>query len=547
MGIPYYFYSVYKKYAKENVVLRQEELLANKNIHHLFFDYNSLIHPCSQQVLSTLDDDEPLSKEALEMRVIEACIVYTRYIIDILQPVNAYIMIDGVAPRAKVNQQRERRYKSRFFKLMDTNQPTTTASAWDSNCITPGTGFMRTLKQELLAFAADMSKICDVHISGADEPGEGEHKMTKYIATHLGSESERICIYGLDADLIMLSMMSIASNNIVLMRDNTFNDKAKESERTWTYLDIAKLKHSICSELKGHIRQHPSATRVSDEQLVSDYIFLCFLLGNDFLEHIPSLVIKQNGVGVLVRTYVRALMTHRSPLVDTAKPLGAQINMAFLQSVIQLIAHEEQAFFANYDNHRIHYKDKPIDDLSPEAAQALLFFKDDVLQYKSKGYKNRYYLYYGVKSVHDACRDYFEGLEWVLGYYNLHQHDNWLWFYRHHATPFASDLLYYLQQNSAQHTRYISESPSLRPSRHLSVLEQLYLVLPRDSLLPVLEVEFPHLATKMRRLFQVPSPVMERLFPTRISLDLIHKEYLWQSKVFFHAISNDFQILHLFH
>ena len=81
-------------------------------------------------------------------------------------------MIDGVAPRAKMNQQRERRYKSHFFKELETGK----SVLWDSNKITPGTEFMNDLPYKLRDLLPEY-----IHVSGPDEPGEGEHKIFEYI------------------------------------------------------------------------------------------------------------------------------------------------------------------------------------------------------------------------------------------------------------------------------------------------------------------------------------------------------------------------------
>ena len=123
--------------------------LASLNINYLFFDYNSLIHPCAQQILSANNDkyilieDIKLRTKIIEDDIIENCLNYTRLLINqVLQTKqksgirHVYITIDGVAPRSKMNQQRERRYKSEFFKVGEKS------SLWDSNKITPGTSFM---------------------------------------------------------------------------------------------------------------------------------------------------------------------------------------------------------------------------------------------------------------------------------------------------------------------------------------------------------------------------------------------------------------------
>ena len=74
---------------------------------------------------------------------------------------------------------------------------------WDTNQITPGTKFMN----QLSIYLQNRCKEFNVHcvLSDSNEPGEGEHKIMKYMDT-LPMNTTNV-VYGLDADLIMLSMI----------------------------------------------------------------------------------------------------------------------------------------------------------------------------------------------------------------------------------------------------------------------------------------------------------------------------------------------------
>ena len=253
MGIPWYFYTIYKKYNIENDLVIDEKSISTSNIDYLYLDYNSMIHPCAQQTLhitSTTDTN------IIEDTIIQNCLDYTRYIINVVKPKRIYIMIDGVAPRAKMNQQRERRYKSHFFKQIEHNEnenENANTPVWNSNKITPGTDFMKKLIKRLHDFKSQISNNYTVFISDSNEPGEGEHKMMKHISDL--SCDDKICIYGLDADLIMLSLINVNYDKIVLIRDNTFNNKLLEKDKVYTYLDIKKLRQYICKDVKQNIKK----------------------------------------------------------------------------------------------------------------------------------------------------------------------------------------------------------------------------------------------------------------------------------------------------
>lgn len=102
-----------------------------------------------------------------------------------------YLAVDGVAPRAKMNQQRSRRFRSAKeqeilaaeLAARGTKQLQNTQQRFDSNCITPGTDFMLKLSlalQKWVEFKMKTDPVwqngADVIVSGPDVPGEGEHK-----------------------------------------------------------------------------------------------------------------------------------------------------------------------------------------------------------------------------------------------------------------------------------------------------------------------------------------------------------------------------------
>lgn len=102
----------------------------------------------------------------------------------------------GVAPRAKMNAQRQRRFKSAHNRLAKNSE-----SDWDSNCITPGTQFMADLMSELKFYVQHKIntdpewRSIKVVLSGPEVtsngcyllliiiqvPGEGEHKIAEFI------------------------------------------------------------------------------------------------------------------------------------------------------------------------------------------------------------------------------------------------------------------------------------------------------------------------------------------------------------------------------
>lgn len=537
MGIPYYFYTLYKKYNRECNLLLSAHQVANLSFGYLFFDYNSLIHPCAQRVIARYSErtcertgehtSEPTSDhsdertEDVEDLIILETLNYTRYIISLLKPTEVHIVIDGVAPRAKINQQRERRYKSQFLKQ--------TKSVWDSNNITPGTAFMDKLIGKLQIFKNEIEGLnldglsTRIYISDSDVSGEGEHKMINWLNTNYTTlGNSKICIYGLDADLIMLSLLSRCHDNIILLRDNSFNEKLKSDDRTFTYLDISILRSAIYQD---------SGLHEPIDRVILDYCALCFLLGNDFLEHIPSLNLREGGLSALTRLYT-GLRGNESRhvgnyLVNIDNHNKTSINFDMLRDIFDGLCKNEVFFFTKIMKNN-EYRDN-IDINTITNTGKVDIITHDFIKYNKIGYKERYYNYYGVYDIDACCRDYLTGLQWVLGYYtdHIYQHNNWTWYYKYHAVPFASDISNYLSKQSRPYDFY----PEIDTCAN-STLTQLYMVLPRESLLNTLSIKYPDLYIQTKNILESASVDVQKHYPKKIVLDMINKEYLWQSKVF---------------
>lgn len=550
MGIPYAFQYYYNKYNCENELMIDFYKLALLNINYLFFDYNSLIHPCAQQVLSAnhdkyiLIEDKTKRTSIIEQDIIDNCLNYTRLLINqVLQTKqkgeikHVYITIDGVAPRSKMNQQRERRYKSEFFKVGDTSK----SSLWDSNKITPGTSFMDKIKDSLKHFSMDLKNTLNIDcvLSDSNDIGEGEHKIMRLI-TNIESDA-RVCIYGLDADLIMLSLMNKNYDKIILIRDNSFNNNLSEAKKVIDYLNIKSLKQYICNDISSLLVKFKNVNQnnIDRDNLIYDYILVCFLLGNDFLEHIPSLSIKKNGIDIIMRAYVsawRGFHLINKAFINDKTRWHSSINLHYLKDLMFHLKNSEVYFFKNFKLDNL-----ALSEISNyetlEKTDKITFYKDDFIKFQEDNYKSRYYMYYGIKSndISKICLNYIEGLYWIFGYYNNHIHDNWTWFYEYHNSPFCSDIFEFLRTCPFDEiNNYMQNSSNLQKSTNYTPLKQLYMVLPKNSLRSILNDMGHNTDVLEHTLFSY-----DKFYPDKISIDVLNKKYLWQTKIFFEMINED--------
>ena len=188
-----------------------------------------------------------------------------------------------------MEQQRNRRYKSWFQTNMSMGEKENPPQKKiTSSIFTPGTIFMQKLCIYMKnTFYGNESKyrVQQIILATPDEPGEGEHKLYDHLRKN-PTILTNVAIYGLDADLIMLSLFHLSyTNNIYVLREapefmksSVIIDIKPSTKEIWA-LDIAQFGRSIANDM---------ACSYPDNHRMYDYVFLCFLLGNDFLPHFPA-------------------------------------------------------------------------------------------------------------------------------------------------------------------------------------------------------------------------------------------------------------------
>ena len=199
-GIPKMFRWLTDQYP--DIINRQleEGLAPDLDVDSFYLDMNGIIHPCThgnaEGEIIVLDETAMFKKIFL----------YVDRLYKMVKPGKLlYLAVDGVAPRAKMNQQRSRRFRSAKEaeataaeviarkNAAGSNSKKKSDEEWlerrfDSNCITPGTDFMLKLSIALSKWVEFKIKTdpfwqngADVVVSGPDVPGEGEHKVMDFI------------------------------------------------------------------------------------------------------------------------------------------------------------------------------------------------------------------------------------------------------------------------------------------------------------------------------------------------------------------------------
>ena len=109
------------------------------DVDDLYLDMNGIIHTCSHP------NDEDVSDKLSLKDMITGMFFYIDHMVQTVRPQKLlYMAIDGCAPRAKMNQQRSRRYRSakdlaeNKAEAIAKGEVSTNEELFDSNCITPG-------------------------------------------------------------------------------------------------------------------------------------------------------------------------------------------------------------------------------------------------------------------------------------------------------------------------------------------------------------------------------------------------------------------------
>jgi 5'-3' exonuclease len=481
MGIPSY----YKRLATsiKNIVVPHRKDGAFK-AGALLFDFNCMIYqiirdPKLRPFPGYADEYEAVQ---WEKEVCEKIVEYTLHVWrEVGKPKTVFLGIDGVVPMAKIRQQRLRRFKSIWTAAEEQSRGLRPSDKihWDTNAITPGTLFMERLAQRL----EQLCKVQGWKLSDASETGEGEHKCMDFWRSGHITEGP-IVIYGLDADLILLSLLTgqLAGSKypVYLFREITEWEGGKDGVSEFMRFSVDEL--SACL-LKNRIEG-----TLSETEWFIDYIAGMSLLGNDFVPHSLSFKIREKGHEILLRLLSKLHVSGgRLVTVDRV------YNKAGLLFILKdLAVNEETAILSaiKHKGQRINYEDWNMRPCEWRVEEKLLCAERGILFNNWEDYFYKGWFGSGV-SKYPVASEYLSGLQWILDYYTG-QKVNRTWFYPWGLPPTWKTLLHYLNESELP-AKMANTSQDIQPQ------EQLAMVLPleswnfiRDPALRTLPQKLPH-------------------------------------------------------
>lgn len=267
MGIPYYVASLLRQHKH----LQQDCGNAPLDVDCLGIDFNCFIH-------KYLKTENPVGSIVVALNDLLTRVVCARHV---------YVAFDGLVPYAKIVQQRYRRFRKGDVGEFDKHQ------------ISPGTPFMRELEDTLRFMYPD------IVVSGTDEPGEGEHKIFTWLQGMPAHDRKSICIYGLDADLVLIAMAQSSLGDIRILRE-------KEDD-SFSVFSITGLKSVLPMDADTFIRMS----------------VLCF--GNDFMPTLAMFSLREEGYARAIHyfkqadTLTKAARDESKVLVKRAKDVDRRV------------------------------------------------------------------------------------------------------------------------------------------------------------------------------------------------------------------------------
>ena len=544
MGVPGLFSSLIKEYNNSETEIIKKNI-NNDLPNHFYLDFNCALYT------ALYSNSGIKTEESLIIHII----AYLESLCKIIPNMAfLYIAIDGCPPYAKVIQQKDRRHhsvckKNRTNKINQTFgsniDKTTINNDIDTNIFTPGTSFMynlsRTIKNALNT--SNTFKNISIIFSDSTLCGEGEHKILHHIklASHLainGTDKEQhlygtehnTIIYGLDGDLIFLSII-LKLQNIYLFREaNEYGNLASIHEgKKFLFMDIAMLSDTIIESFKKYnptINKDIIVKPQIKYRFLDDYVFLCMLLGNDFMPKNHWYSIYENGIQKILSSYFQIYNHSEKFLVDSN---SLQINTEMLCDIWFLLKEKEQEsivkLFETRKKARIYIKS----EMSERERQQMLtdfyplqhLYIEKEIEPTKPNWQNRYYkICLNMENIPEnismICQAYLKTLLFNFLYY-FDECPSWDWFYPYAYSPTFSDVYEELLKHKNINATSTNKMFQFKKSEPIEQQALLFAVLPFASRSLIV-------ADASRKLND-PACHMNIYFPKKYSLNVAFHRY----------------------
>lgn len=519
MGIPSY----YRKLVRvcPGLVVSDADTKETREVDWFFMDFNCLIYHCLRR------PGTPAYPAGGEEAWVEAFLkIVADYTVEVIRRVGprkgVYLAVDGVVPMAKMRQQRMRRFTSAWWAEQGKSKDGVVGRGWDTNAITPGTAFMDRLDAVLRARIALEGKEGVWRVSGCREAGEGEHKIMAEWRRLAGvGPVGSVAIYGLDADLIVLSLLTrerLGHGAVWLFRESTEKGETVYDlfgRECFEWFSIEVLRAWLVSAAVTSAAESESAS-----EWIENYACMMSMLGNDFLPSSLSYKMRDDGHGVLVEQ-LAGLFLGGVRLVRAEEGVSRD----GLTTLVRAMAAQEEERVAGMVFKKRRQAAEMAEVPIGEEDWPLVVMEENVLLWYGpegrgrprldRNWRDRYLGFFhgfplSSESVDQLCREYLRGVQWVWSYYTGAE-VCFEWSYPWSLPPLWVWLAGYLERNELPACGVGLRGCEIEP------VEQLAVVLPLASwsLIPPSAV----------RALPYRAP---HLFPSEFRFDSVGKRYFWE-------------------
>lgn len=437
MGVPGLYGIVIRRYFSTILL---NKLPIDVQISNLLLDLNAMFHDAKAKVLlygefrkqlerrgeegqrkiEAIDErNATISDEELEKLIFDQIATNILDIVKEVKPSQRLVMaVDGLAPVAKLNQQRGRRKKSAMNRADPKTELSPGEERFDaSSSFTPGTDVMFRLDAYLLNFIQTRkyqlaSKI--VYYNHLTR-GEGEHKLISYLREEIPADENAVLV-GADADLIMLALRVHQHTYIVrknLNPETRWNPETRKREPEPKVMDIKLLKNAL---------------DIANVE-VDDFIFVMFLYGNDFIPPQPGFDLGKSFADIWAR-----LQTHKLFL-------NGELQYSNWRDFLTTLTATQYRLIGDLAKEALDYpfelakKSMVNDELDEDTFRGWwitrMFFAETVP--------------YTDEELSDAVQwsadEYLKTLLWINQYYKDHLSPNWNYAYPRLFTPLIQDAM----------------------------------------------------------------------------------------------------------
>jgi 5'-3' exonuclease len=294
-------------------------------------------------------------------------------------------------------------------------------------------------------------------------------------------------------------------------------------------MDISVLSDTLIESFKKY---NPTIDKIYKNRFIDDYVFLCMLLGNDFMPKNHWYSIYEDGLEKMLSCYFQIYNHQEKFLVDSN---SLQINTEMLADIWFLIKEKEQTSIVKLFEKRKKAKIYIKSEMSERERQQMLtdfyplqhLYIEQEIEPTKPNWQSRYYkicfnMEKSSENISMICQSYLKTLVWNFLYY-FDECPSWDWYYPYAYSPTFSDVYEELLKHKNIN---ITSSASSSASNKIFHFKKSEPIEQQTLLFAVIPIASRSLIVKdaSKKLLDLKCP-MNIYFPKKYSLNVAFHRY----------------------